>query len=111
MKHFKIPTTRFTNTWETNSSYLFVGGKYYNARKDIGMYAHTDPKDMAHPFNEEKLMELYNLFNVKNPPKDENGRLRHFYDLKNEIATAADVNDLCINDRYPNIEKKVLFLM
>jgi len=99
LKHFKIPTTRFTNTWETDSSYLFVRGKHYNARKDLGMIASSDPENMTHPFNAEKLMELYELFNVKNPPRDENGELRHILDLKNEIGRAADLNKLCQDDR------------
>ena len=84
--------------WETDSSYLFVGGKYY-AKKDLGMSATTDPKNVTHPFNEEKLMDLYDLFNVKNPPRDENGKLRHIWDLKREITHAADLNKLCLDDR------------
>ena len=63
------------------------------------MDASSDPKNMLHPFNEEKLMELYELFNVKNPPRDENGKLRHIWDLRNDISGAADLNKLCHDDR------------
>ena len=86
----KIPVTRFTNTFETESSYLFLGGKYYGV-PELGL------KNKNSSFNEEKLWEVYKLFNMSNPPQDEAGQLHKIWDqiLKHKL----DLGYLCKNDR------------
>ena len=92
LKNLKIPVTRFTNTFETPGSYLFLGGKYY-AVDDLAL------RNKNAPFDEEKLMDLYKLFDVKNPPRDENGKLLHITSLLWEILGKVDLKHLCKNDR------------
>ena len=89
----KIPVTRFTNTFETESSYLFLGGKYYGVT-ELGL------KNKNSSFNEEKLWEVYKLFNVSNPPQDETGQLLNVGVLWDEILrNKVDLGYLCKNDR------------
>ena len=95
----KIPVTRFTNTFETESSYLFLGGKYYGV-PELGL------KNKNSSFNEEKLWEVYKLFNVSNPPQDETGQLLNVGVLWDEILrNKVDLGYLCKNDRYRKIGK------
>ena len=88
----KIPVTRFTNTFESEGSYLSIDGKYWDV-DDLAL------RNKKSSFNEEKLMELYRLFNVKNPPRDNNGKLLHIYALYDEILGHVDLKHLCENDR------------
>ena len=92
LKNLAIPVTRFTNDFESQGSYLFLGGKYY-AVDDLAL------RNENAAFDEEKLMELYKLFDVKNPPRDENGKLLHIKSLQDEILGKVDLKNLCKNDR------------
>ena len=87
--------TRFTHDYNTKESYLYVGGKYYRA-EDLGL---VDDVNKTKAFNEEKLMELYKLFDVKNPPKTPNGKLEHIWTLLDDIDQDVTVEDMCLNDR------------
>ena len=93
-----IPVTRFTHLHDTNSSYFYLGGKYYGV-EELG----AGPGKSLHSIlNEEKLLEVYKLFNVKNVPRDDKtGRLLNPLALSADIIKSKlDLEIVCKKDRY-----------
>ena len=95
LNNLGIPVTRFTHDYNTKESYLYVGGKYYSA-EELGL---VDDDSETKSFDEQKLMELYKLFDVKDPPKTKNGKLEHIWTLLNDIDQDVTMEDMCLNDR------------
>ena len=86
--------TRFTHLYETDCSYFVLGNKYYSVG-DLGA------KDTDAPPNEEKLLEVYQMFDIKTPPRNEStGALLNPFGICLEILdTKLDLQEICRNDR------------
>ena len=74
-----------------------MNNKYYNA-DDIGLY--TDGPDDKYPKNEQELKKIYDIFGIKNLPRDDNGRLLNpTHILYEEIFDEKlDLDQLCLSD-------------
>ena len=94
LEHLKIPVTRLTHLFETDSSYFVLGDKYYSVN-DLGA------KDTGAPPNEEKLLEVYQMFDIETPPRNEStGTLLNPFGICLEILdTKVDLKEICRNDR------------
>ena len=87
-----VPVTRFTHTHHSDSSYVWVGGRYFSA-VELGLKPGSTP-------NEKTVLELYRYFNVTKPPRDKAGKLRGIADLLyNEIPAGLDLEKICHKDR------------
>ena len=94
LEHLKIPVTRFTHLYETDSSYFVLGNNYYSVN-DLGA------KDTEAAPREDKLLEVYKMFDIKTPPRNEStGALLNPFGICLDILDAkVDLEEICRNDR------------
>ena len=94
LDHLEIPVTRFTHLFETDSSYFVLGDRYYSVR-DLGAKDSSDPPD------ERKLLEVYQLFDIRNPPRNSStGSLLNPWGLCAEILEQrVDLQQMCKYDK------------
>ena len=94
-EYLRVPLTEFTHVGHTRESYVWLNGQYYNA-DDVGLFAES--QDLP-PKSERKMMEIYNMFNITNIPRDRKGNLSNPLGLCYKILDKnVDIRKMCIND-------------
>ena len=94
-EYLRVPLTEFTHVSHTRESYVWLNGQYYNA-DDVGLFAES--QDLP-PKSERKMMEIYNMFNITNIPRDRKGNLLNPLGLcYNILDKNVDLRNMCMND-------------
>ena len=88
MSDLNIKLARFNK----KTRYIWLNKKYYTAA-ELGLKPNVTP-------NAYKMMELFKLYNVRQPPTDESGRLENLQDVWNRITKDVNLRLGCKEDRY-----------
>jgi len=87
MSDLNIKLARFNK----KTRYIWLNKKYYTAA-ELGLKPNVTP-------NAYKMMELFKLYNVRQPPTDESGRLENLQDVWNRITKDVNLRLGCKEDR------------